>query len=35
MDKRDFFLMLAAIVAAAAVVIMLCNRPLRRALKDS
>jgi proton-dependent oligopeptide transporter, POT family len=35
MDKRDFFLMLAAIAAAAAVVIILCNRPLRHALKDS
>ena len=35
MDKRDFFLMLAAIAAAAAVVIVLCNRPLRHALKDS
>ena len=35
MDKRDFFLMLAAIAAATAVVIILCNRPLRHALKDS
>jgi POT family proton-dependent oligopeptide transporter len=35
MDKREFFLMLAAIAAAAAVVIVLCNRPLRHALKDS
>jgi hypothetical protein len=35
MDKRGFFLMLAAIAAAAAVVIILCNRPLRHALKDS
>jgi POT family proton-dependent oligopeptide transporter len=35
MDKRDFFLMLAAIAAAAAVVIILCNRPLRHALKDA
>jgi POT family proton-dependent oligopeptide transporter len=35
MDKRDFFLMLAAIAAAAAVAIILCNRPLRHALKDS
>jgi len=35
MDKRDFFLMLAAIAAAAAVMIVLCNRPLRQALKDA
>ena len=35
MDKRDFFLMLAVIAAAAAVMIVLCNRPLRQALKET
>ena len=35
MDKRDFFLMLAAIAAAAAVMILMCNRPLRQALKEA
>jgi POT family proton-dependent oligopeptide transporter len=34
MDKRTFFLMIAAIAAAAAVVILICNRPLREALKE-
>jgi POT family proton-dependent oligopeptide transporter len=34
MDKRYFFLMIAAIAAAAAVAILICNRPLREALKD-